>query len=70
VLGAVFVFLDLLVDGEVGLLKAHVGDGVGAEVMVRLRLRGSVAPAIAIGAVLGNFLLDCHDEGLRRERNG
>ena len=32
VLGAVFIFLYRLVDREVGMLEARVGDGVGAEV--------------------------------------
>ncbi len=37
VLGAVFVFLYCLADGEVGVLEPQVGDGIGAECAIRCR---------------------------------
>ena len=43
-LGAVAVFFDALGDGEVGMLEAIVGDGVGAEVLVRRACRASLPP--------------------------
>ena len=66
VLGAVFVFFDVLADGEVGMLEAEVGDGVGAEVgrvafrradeaVRRYASRGGsrlVAGAVAVGTGL------------------
>ena len=42
VLGAVFVFLDRLADGEVGMLQAVVGDGVGAEILAGRASRASL----------------------------
>ena len=63
VLGAVFVFFYALADGEVGMLEARVGDGVGAEVRCGgLGLRCTVTRAVPVGPVLGVLLLDCHGE--------
>ena len=33
-LGAVFVFLDVLAYGEIGMLQAEIGNGVGPEIRV------------------------------------
>ena len=42
VLGAVAIFFCVLADGEVGVLEAVVGDGVGAEVLVGRACRASL----------------------------
>src|ERR1700685_2816959 len=63
---AVFVFFYSLADGEIGMLEAQVGDGVGAEAAVccRFRRRGrnaiSSAMPIRTGPAIRSLLLDRH----------
>ena len=49
VLGAVFIFFYALADGEVGMLEAVVGNGVGAEVLVGRTCRASLDPTAGGG---------------------